>query len=403
MREGAFRNPTTVFFGASQFTPYVAEVAAFGPRFLMMSGSSSRLAGDVAQRVVGALESFGHHVVEERDICPGIDSKKIESIVALGRNERINSVLAVGGGTVIDAAKAVSLGLRDPSSLLALFRREAVPVAVAPLCVVLTLPGTGSESSQAAVFVDHESGRKLDLGTPLIQPRVAFIDPELSLSAPVARRAAGVVDAMSHVLERYFTRTQGVEVSTALCESVLRSLVDCGLRLITDSSDRSNAANLAWCAKLAHDDTLGFGRQQDWATHRISHAVESIVQRQFVHGELLAALFPAWLDFVSYRESSWLDRLAASGIFEGIGDVLSANPDEGTSRHPFIRDLRRFYRFLGMPTQLDITRDEMHSLARAIATEAVSGMRSGTLGNYVRLSVSDIEQILIAACGRQRD
>jgi hypothetical protein len=92
--------------------------------------------------------------------------------------------------------------------------------------------------------------------------------------------------------------------------------------------------------------------------------------------------------------------LAASGIFEEIGDSPAANPDNGTSSHPFVRDLRRFYSFLGMPTQLDITRDEMHSLARSIATEAVSGMRSGTLGNYLRLSVSDIEQIVIAARGR---
>ena len=151
MREGAFRNPTTVFFGASQFTPYVAEVAAFGPRLFMMSGSSSRLAGDVAQRVVDALEIFGHHVVEARDICPGVDSKKIESIVALGRNERINAVLAVGGGTVIDAAKAVSLGLRDSSSLLAIFRRETLPVAAAPLGVVPTLVCRHKASSRNLV------------------------------------------------------------------------------------------------------------------------------------------------------------------------------------------------------------------------------------------------------------
>ena len=366
----------------------------------MMSGSSSRLAGDVAQRVAGALGIVGHRVVEVRDICPGVDSKNIEAIVALGQQEGVDGVLAVGGGSVIDAAKAVSLGLRDPSPLLSLFRRDAVPVAAAPLGVVLTLPGTGSESSHAAVFVDHESGRKLDLGTPLIQPRAAFIDPELSLSAPVARRAAGVVDAISHVLERYFTRSRDVEVSTSLCESVLRSLVGCGLRLVADPLDRPNAANLAWCAKLAHDDTLGFGRQQDWATHRISHAIESVVRRQFVHGELLAALFPAWLDFVSCRESGWLDRLAGSGIFDEIGDVPLSVLEQGTSSHPFVRDLRRFYNFLGIPTRLDFKCDARNSVARLVALEAVSGMRSGTLGNYFRLSVPDIEHIVITACGR---
>jgi alcohol dehydrogenase YqhD (iron-dependent ADH family) len=398
MLEGVFRNSTAIYFGGSQFSSYVAEISLFGERLLVMSGCRSRFAGNITPRLCDALVRLGCRIVEVSDIGPEVDSRAIDDIVSLGRRHRVDGIVAVGGGTVIDAAKIVAMGLIDPSPLSAIFSRKAKPVAAAPVGVVLTLPGTGSESSGAAVYVESSSRRKLDIGSPVIRPRAAFIDPELSLFAPIANRAAGVVDAISHVLERYFTQTERVEISTAMCESVLRALVGCGVKLVVDESDIHNAANLAWGAKLAHDDTLGFGRQQDWATHRISHAVESVVPHRYVHGELLATLFPAWLDFVAEREARWLDKLNEANIFQGFEPMFHDSTCLATSGHPFTKRLRQFYRFLGMPERLELVGViDARQVARAAAWEAVSGMSSGTLGNYLRLSVSDIEHIVLAA------
>lgn len=403
MLDGVFRNSTVIFFGESQFSSYATEVASLGSRFVLLSGRSSRLAGDVVQRVLSALNNRGCFVIEVADIRPGVNSKRIEEVISLARCNQVDAVIAVGGGTVIDAAKVVALGLCDPSPLCALFSRHVVPVAAAPLGVVLTLPGTGSESSNATTIFEIESGRKLDLGTSLIQPRVAYIEPEIALSAPVFQRAAGVVDSISHVFERYFTRTASVEVSTGLCESLLRSLVSCGVKLIRDPTDCDNAANIAWCAKLAHDSTLGFGRQQDWATHRISHAVESVLQSRLVHGELLAMLFPAWLDFVASREATWLDRLYQLDIFKPLNESAQVDEYQNRAAHPFVTDLRRFFGYLGMPARLDLGGRDPHVFANAVADEAVSQMRSGTLGHYVRLSRSDIASIVSMATGPHDD
>jgi len=387
MLDGVFRNPTTIYFGKDSARRALDEVPTAGSRVLVVHGRQG-------------VERFGIlDLVREKFAARDIDWIALSGVrpnptaelayrgIELCRQHGIDFVLAIGGGSVIDTAKSIALGVPYDGDFFDFYLRKAVPVNMLPVGTIVTISGTGSESSDGAVIT--KDGLKYVCGSPTMYPRFSVLDPSYTISVPRFLTACGVVDAISHVLERYFTKTTAVSTSTEMSEGLVRALMNNGEALLADLDNYDLRAEVMWASKLAHDNTVGFGRKHDWGTHTIAHELGARYDK--AHGALLAVLFPAWMTFMCPKHPDEFARFG-SVVFGLHGD----NPAELGKRG--IAAYRGFLERMGMPRTLseclgaDI-RDEYDSIARACGATTMSG----TIGNFERLTQKDIGDILLLA------
>lgn len=385
MIDGVYHNPTRVLFGRGAELKVGEEVAKHSKNILLHYGRESFKKYGLRDKVAGALEARGVRYVELGGVRPNPGADLVYEGIELCRKEGLDFILAVGGGSVIDSAKAISAGAPYPGDFFELFERKAAPEKALKVGTVLTIPGSGSESSAAAVITHEERRLKKDCESPLLAPVFSILNPELTLTVPVRDTACGIADAVSHVLERYFTPTTHVDCTDRICEGLLRTLMKYGALVLENPGDYDARAEIMWACKLAHDNTAGFGRKQDWSCHRIGHELGAFYD--VPHGAAMAVLFPAWMRHV---------RQAGGGRFEQFArrvfDVPSASA--GAAAGEGIESAARFFGALGLPVSLRGLGVPDTKRFAGIAESCVSGMRSGTIGNFARLRPGDIVSIL---------
>lgn len=384
MLGGIFRNPTTIYFGKDSAIRALGELPVVGSRVLVVHGEQG-------------VENFKLlDLVRERFAVRNIDwitlggirsnptADRVYTGIELCRQYSIDFLLAIGGGSVIDTAKSIAIGALYSGDFFDFYLRKAVPERMLPLGTIVTIAGAGSESSDGAVVT--KDGLKYACGSPVMYPLFSVLDPTYTTTVSSYLTACGVVDAISHVLERYFTKTDSVLTSTELCEGLVRALITNGEALLADLENYDLRAEVMWAAKLAHDNTVGFGRKHDWATHTIVHELGARYEK--AHGALLAAVFPAWMVFIHGKRPEVLARFA-TGVFGLHGDDQIALGEQAIARY------RAFLARIEMPRTLteclgfDAGAD-FEAIARACSTMTVSG----TIGNFEYLSVKDIVAIL---------
>lgn len=207
-------------------------------------------------------------------------------------------MLAVGGGSVIDSAKAIALGVPYSGDVWDLYLSKKQPdFEPLPVATVLTIPAAGSESSPNTVITNEETRRKLGYGAPTLRPVFSIINPELFFTLPHRQMANGVSDMMSHIFERYFTRTLHTDLSDGLCEATLRTIMRNARILNGNLNDYDAWAEIAFSGNIAHNNLLGVGREQDWACHAMEHELSALYHVD--HGAGLAVVTPAWMKYVS--------------------------------------------------------------------------------------------------------
>ncbi|HEX2673297.1 MAG TPA: iron-containing alcohol dehydrogenase [Polyangiaceae bacterium] len=340
MRNFNFQNPTRILFGRGQIENIADEIPA-DARVLLVAGSGSIRENGVLAQVTQALA--GRSVHEFWGITPNPDIAALLPALEIVRNESIDFVLAVGGGSVIDGAKLIAAAARtevEPWSILA---KGARVTGALPLGVVLTLPATGSESNGAAAISNKETGQKLVFVSPLCFPRFAVLDPETTFSLPPRQVSNGIADAFVHVLEQYLTYPAGGALSDRLAEALLLTLKEQGPLALSDPQNYEVRANLMWAASLALNGLIGQGVPQDWTTHHIGHELTALYGLD--HARSLAVVLPAVLEARRQQKAEKLRQFGAR-VFGIRGS------DEAELIDTTIAQIAAFFESLGIPTRL---------------------------------------------------
>lgn len=349
----------------------------YGDDFFYRSGLYDRIINSLKKEQVEVDEIFG--------IQPNPVLDPIRKGIALCREKGIRFILAVGGGSVIDTAKAIAAGAEYSGDVWDLYTGKGHIEKALAIGTVMTLPGTGSEASNGSVITNEETHEKRDVMSDLIRPAFVVLDPELTYTLPPFQTACGVVDMLSHLMERYFSTSEEVEVTDRLGEGLMKAIINNGKRVREEPENYHVRANLMVCALLAHNGLTGIGRNQDWACHMIGAQLSG--HYNAIHGATLSVLLPGWASYV-YQEHP--ERFAQ--FAERVFDISRDGKQAELVALEGINKLVEFYQTLEMPLtlrQLNINDD---SKFRTMAEAATSVF--GPIGCMKQLTADDVEKIL---------
>ncbi len=376
-------NPTKLVFGAGKVEKLGELVKPYGNRILLVYGGGSIKRSGLYDEVLAQLNGIGATVRELSGIEPNPRLTTVNKGIAICREEKIEFILAVGGGSVIDAAKAIAAGALYDGDVWDFTVHKAVIQAALPLGTVLTLAATGSEMNGNAVISDWDKKLKRGLGSKLVYPKFSILDPKLTFTVPRDQTVNGIVDIMSHVFEQYFTHTADIPLQSRFAESVLLTVIENGEKALENGSDYEARANLLLAGTYALNGTLPSGIVTDWATHGIEHEVSAIYD--IAHGAGLAIIFPNWMKYV-YKENAARFVQYATRVW-GV-DPAGKTDDEIALAG--IEATRAYFTRIGAPAtlgELGIGSDQIDRMAE-------EATRFGPIGSFKKLGKDDVKAIL---------
>jgi alcohol dehydrogenase len=383
-----FFSPTRFIFGPGRECEAGSQIKQIGgQRVLLHFGGQSARASGLLDRVSQSLTDAGLETILLGGVQPNPRDSLVYEGIALCRREKIDTVLAIGGGSVLDSAKAIAIGSCYAGDFWDIYSAKAKPTGRLLLGTIITLPATGSEGSNSSVIRRDSENLKRGLRSDLNRPDFSIVNPELTFSLPPEQIAAGASDILSHIFERYFTRTSDVGLTDRLCEAAIASVIETAPVTLAHPGDFGPRANLIWASTIAHNGSLGVGRQEDWS----AHALEAEIGGRYdtTHGAGLAALYPAWMQYMLGYHPERAARLARQAFGVLPSDDLLADGREG------IRRLAAFYQSLGLPgnlAALGVKRDDIPALAARAKRNP-----DGTCGFYLPLRDPDILAIYESA------
>ncbi|KOP27162.1 aldehyde reductase [Hapalosiphon sp. MRB220] len=340
MENFVFYNPVKILFGKGQIANIATEIPA-DAKILMTYGGGSIKTNGVYEQVKSALA--GRDVIEFGGIEPNPHLETLMKAVELVRNEGINFLLAVGGGSVVDGTKFIAAAVPfagDPWDILA---KQASITAAVPVGVVLTLPATGSEMNTNSVVTKWETQEKLYFSSPLVFPVFSVLDPETTFSLPPRQVSNGIVDAYTHVMEQYLTYPANAPLQDRMAESILKTLIEEGPKTLAHPQDYDARASVMWCATMALNGLIGVGVPQDWTTHMIGHELTAL--HGLDHGQTLAIVLPSTLSI--RRDRKWQKLLQYA---ERVWNIVDGSEEERVELA--IAKTRDFFESVGVRTRL---------------------------------------------------
>lgn len=385
MENFEFLSPTKIIFGRGVEERVGAETKKYAAKVLLHYGGGSIKRSGLYEKVVASLKAAGVEFVELAGVQPNPRLSLVNEGIGLCRAEKIGFILAVGGGSVIDSAKAIAVGTPYSGDVWDFFANKAAPVEALPTGVVLTIPAAGSEASKSSVITNENGWLKWGLNSEAIRPRFAIMNPEWTFSLPPYQTACGAVDIMAHVMERYFTDVKGVDLTDHLCEAVLKTMIKNTPIAIAQPDNYDARAEMMWAGTLAHNDLLSTGRLGDWAAHLIEQELSAIYD--VAHGAGLAVIFPAWMKYTLRRNR---DKFAQFAV-RVWGVEYDFEAPERTAWEGILR-LEEFYRRIGMPTrlgELGIPDDRLEEMANKAIKPWLT-----TVGNVSKLTRDEVLAVL---------
>jgi len=376
-----YLNPTRIVFGRDTHKEIGSLLKSYANRVLLHYGGGSIKKSGVYDVVIESLKANGICYVELGGAQPNPRLSLVQEGIELCRKEEIGFILAVGGGSVIDSAKAIAMGVPYEGDVWDFFERKSVPEQVLPLATILTIPAAGSESSNSVVITNWDAQLKRGYNTELIRPVLSVLNPELYFTLPENQVAYGVCDMMSHIMERYITNTTHTELTDGLCETTLKTIMRNALKLRQDKTDYDAWAEVSFAGNIAHNGLLGLGRVGDWACHAMEHELSAIYD--VPHGAGLAVVTPAWMLHV-YK----------SNIPMFVQFAINVMGVEGSFREPEaialqgIDRLKEFFVKMGLPVsmrELDIDDTKLELMAQ----KATRG-KDGSIGGLKKLNWEDV-------------
>ena len=388
-----FCSPTKFAFGRGAEAKVGQLVREFGgTRVLVHFGGGSVRRSGVFDKVVAALRAADVPFAELGGVQPNPREALVREGIALARRERVDFILAVGGGSVIDSAKAIAFGaLYDGDFTDHAFGKDTkvmtpVPVAL-PIGTVLTIAAAGSEGSCNSIISLGPERLKRTITGDRLRPRFSVLNPEFTFTLPPYQTACGLADIFAHVVERYFTPTPRVTVTDELCEAVMRTVVAESAAVMKDPADYEARANIMWAGTVAHNNVCGVGRAQDWSSHGIEHELSALYD--CAHGAGLAVVMPAWMEYVKDADRARFVRFAERVWGVAPGGEPARTAEEGIARY------RAWLKGLGLPTTFAEIGAREEDIPRLAANLHLNG---NTLGAFRPLDEADVRAILKLAC-----
>jgi len=382
MKNFIYDNITKIIFGKDTELNVGKEVITYGKNVLLHYGGGSIKKIGLYDRVLQSLKQYDINVLELGGVQPNPRLALVKEGIKLCKEQKIDFILAVGGGSVIDSAKAIGFGAKYDGDVWDFFEGKAQIEDTIPVGVVLTIPAAGSEASTGSVITNENGWYKKSAGGTVIRPKFAIMNPEVTYSLPAYQTACGAADMLAHVFERYFTNEPGVDFTDELCESTIRTIIRHSKAIFKEPNNYEARANLMWAGTIAHNGLLGTGRIEDWASHLIEHELSAMYD--IAHGAGLAIIFPNWMNYVNKNDLNRFVRFA-NKVFNVEIDFnhLERTANEG------INQLKQYFKEIGLPTTLheaNIYEDKIDEMAKK-ATE------KGPIGSFVKLSEDDVLNI----------
>lgn len=342
-----FYSPTEFVFGRNRESECGELVKKYGgTKVLLHFGSSSAERSGLLGKVRESLKKAEVPFVELGGVQPNPKDSKVYEGIELCRRENVDFILSVGGGSCIDSAKAIAIGVLYDGDFWDFYAGKASIRKALPVGTVLTIAAAGSEGSPSSVVTKEEGGLKRGVGSDIIRPKFSVLNPEWTCSLPAYQTACGATDIMAHVFERYFTNTPEVEITDRLCEAVLLTMLKEVPRVIQDPECYEARANIMWAGTVAHNDIVGVGRSQDWNSHGLEHELSGLYD--VAHGAGLAVIMPAWMEYVMNHNVMRFAQMACR-VF---GCNMDFENPENTAKAG-ICEFRRFLSKIGMPINFE--------------------------------------------------
>ena len=379
-----YYNRTRIIFGKNEHKDVGSFIDSSVKKVLFHFGGQSIKKSGVYEEVINSLKTNGIEYVELGGVKPNPRVSLVREGIELCRKENVDFILAVGGGSVIDSAKAIAIGVNYEGDVWDFYANGAKIEKALPVATILTIPAAGSESSTGSVITNEEEQLKLACGDELLRPIFSIINPELYFTLPQNQIANGVSDIMSHIMERYFTNTTNTDLTDGLCETTLKTVMKNGLILKKDNKNYDAWAEIGFAGNIAHNGLLGLGREQDWASHDIEHELSAIYD--VAHGAGLSVITLAWMKYVYKTNLSMFVQFAVNVMgVEGNFRDQDAIALEGINR------LKEFYIKMGLPVtlkELGIDESNLEIMAKK-ATNFTNG-KEALLGGFKKLNWEDV-------------
>ena len=405
MKDFNYYAPTEVVFGEQSEEQVAALVKKYGgTKVLVHYGGQSAQRSGLLDKICGLLKEGGIEYITLGGVVPNPRLSLAQKGIDLCRQEGIDFILAVGGGSVIDSSKCIAYGVCFEGDVWDIYLGKAEPTRMLPVASVLTIPAAGSEMSEASVITNADApresggrllpgGTKLGYSNDMSRPKFAIMNPRRTFTLPPYQTAAGVTDMMMHTMERYFTKDDDMDLTTDLAEAVLRRMKTAVFDVLKNPEDYRQRAQIMWGGSVAHNGLTGCGVHDDWATHQLEHELSGMFD--VTHGAGLAAIWPSWARYVMHENLRRFVRFAVN-----VMDVPNDFTDpEGTALKG-IEAMERFYHAIGMPINIkeligkDITDEEIKEMTRKCSRDYTA-----TCGCLKVLKAEDMEAIYKMARG----
>lgn len=384
MNDFTYYTPTKYVFGRGVESKAGELSSSIGlKKVLLVYGGGSVVRSGLLDRVKESLTASNVDFMEFGGIQPNPTDDRVYEGIEICRRENVDGMLAVGGGSVIDTAKAIALGVPYEGDFWDFYAGKLKAETALPVGVVLTIPAAGSEGSGNSVITKLDGLHKISLRTEsALRPKFALMNPELTFTLPPYQTASGIADMMVHILERYFTNTPDVEITDRVAEGVLKAIIEEAPKVMANPTDYQSRANIMWSGTLAHNGICGTGRAEDWVSHAMEHEISAVYG--VTHGAGLAVVVPAWMTFMARNHPF---KIAQFG--RRVFDVKAA--DDKLAATEGIEALKAFWSSLGLPVTfagLGIEAPDIDLLVSKLHEN-----KGEVIGGYYRLNRADTEII----------
>ena len=386
MNNFTFFSPTYFVFGKDEENNAGKYVKRFGgSKVLIHYGGGSVVRSGLLERVKNSLQEQGIASVELGGVKPNPRSGLVYEGIELCRKENVDFVLAVGGGSTIDSAKAIAAGTVYEGDFWDFYMGKPVTKAL-PVGTILTIAAAGSEGSPDSVITKEEGMLKRGASGEAYRPVFSILNPALTQTLPAYQTACGITDIMAHLFERYFTNTRDVEVTDRVIEGLLMTMIHEAPKVIADPNDYQARANIMWAGMVAHNNCCGVGRDQDWASHALEHELSALYD--CAHGAGLAVVFPAWMEYTMHHDVMRFAQVA-SRVW---GCPMDFQNPEVTAKAGILA-FRNFLKSIGMPQSITEFGGKEEDVSYLAHTAAYGNGNGGRLGSFVSLSEEDMANI----------
>lgn len=386
MKNFTFYSPTYFVFGKEEENNTGKYVKRFGGnKVLIHYGGGSVIRSGLLDRVKQSLNNENIEYVELGGVKPNPRSGLVYEGIELCRKEGIDFILAVGGGSTIDSAKAIAAGVVYEGDFWDFYMGKPIEKAL-PVATVLTIAAAGSEGSPDSVITKEEGMLKRGASGEAIRPVFSILNPALTQTLPAYQTAAGITDIMAHLFERYFTNTKDVEVTDRMIEGLLMTMIHEAPKVIANPNDYEARANIMWTGMVAHNDICGVGRDQDWASHNIEHELSAVYD--CAHGAGLAVVFPAWMEYTMNHDVMRFAQVA-NRVWGCSMDF--AHPE--VTAQAGIQAFKTFLKSIGMPLTFEELGAKKEDIPFMAQTACYGNGRQGSIGGFVQLHKEDVIKI----------